>query len=100
MTKMKSAEDVREDFLDTIREIALFWASLPEKTDIEKCKGTAFSILNIFDGTHGYLPAMDIVLSPHESDKDYNISQGEDWYEKGMVINDCMLHELFYKSER
>ena len=64
---------------------------------LEKCNGLAFSILNIFDGTSIELPAMDIVLRPHEDDKEYLRGEGMDWFEDGMVINDCYLHELFYK---
>lgn len=67
------------------------------KTVEEKCEGVAFSILNIFDGTT-MLPSFDISLSPHPNDKEYCIENNENWYEPGMVINNCMLHELFVKK--
>jgi hypothetical protein len=71
------------------------WEHADNCTIKGKLEGLAFSILNIFDGTTG-LPAMDIVLSPHPEDKDFALSEGERWYEEGMIINDCYLHELFY----
>ena len=31
MSKEKSVEDVREEFLDTLRNYAQYWANLPDK---------------------------------------------------------------------
>lgn len=97
MSRAITEEEAREEFLDAVRETAHFWANLPDKTPEEKCNGVAFSILVILDGCHGSLPAYDLLLSPHEDDKEYNIAQGENWYEPGMMINDCHLHEMFHK---
>lgn len=44
------------------------------------------------------LPAMDVSMRPHEEDKAYRIKQDEDYYEPGMVINDCNLHDIWYKE--
>ena len=95
--RAKTPEEVRTEFLSKIRELTKYWAGVEGRTDLEKCEGVAFSILNIFDGTSCGLPAMDISLSPHPSDKDYHADQGKHWYEPGMVINDCTLHEMFYE---
>jgi hypothetical protein len=92
-------EEVRERFLSQIRLYASYWVSLPDKSVQERCEGLAFSILNIFDGTPMGLPAMDIVLRPHEDDKDFRKLEGENWYEDGQVINNCMLHELIYRGQ-
>lgn len=99
MSKAKTVDQVREELLGHIRMIARYWAELPNKTPQERCDGLAFSMLNIFDGNTLPLPAMDICLAPHPSDKDYNIEEGEDWYEPGMVINDCQLHEHYFVKE-
>lgn len=94
MSKAKTKEEVREEFLRKIKAIANYWATVnlsgPGMTDTiaERCDGVAFSILNIFDGTSVDLPAMDIALAPHEDDKEYYIEHEEDWYEPGMIIND------------
>ena len=98
-TRVKTVEEVRDEFFEAVRGISKYWAELPEKTPLERCDGTVFSILNIFDGTTMNLPAMNIILSPHPDDKEFNRSEGNNWYESGMVINDCMLHELFYKEK-
>lgn len=95
MSRAKTAEEVRREFLLHIHSLVEYWAELPNKTPLERCDGLAFSILNIFDGTTMGLPAMDISLSPHPDDKAYNQESGDNWYDSGMVINDCMLHELF-----
>lgn len=97
MSKAKTVEEVREDLLNHIRALAQYWAGLPNKTDLEKCNGLAFSILNIFDGTSS-LPAFDIHVAPHPNDKQYAIDNGVDYYEPGMMINDCLLHEMYYEK--
>lgn len=95
-SRAKTDIEVREEFLSKLRELAIYWANTEGTTSLEKCEGVVFSILNIFDGTSCGLPAMDISLSPHESDKEYAIEKSENWYESGMVINNTMMHEKFY----
>ena len=99
MSRAYTEDEVREQFLAHIRHLARYWATIPDRqTPLERCEGLAFSILNIFDGTTD-LPAFDIVLSPHPDDKAFHQSEGKNWYEPGMMINDCMLHELFYAED-
>lgn len=93
--RAKTVAEVRQEFLEHIRGLSEYWATLPDKTPQERCDGLAFSILNIFDGTTIELPAMDIHLAPHPDDKEFNRENGSNWYEPGMIINDCMLHELW-----
>lgn len=96
--RAKTAEEVRHEFIDLIRAYSKYWSELSNKTPQERCDGLAFSILNIFDGTT-WLPAMNIHLSPHPDDADYCKEIKESWYEPDMVINDCMLHELWKDSK-
>lgn len=91
-------EEVRKQFINHLNDLIDYWSSNQYKTEKEKMQGLVFSILNIFDGNTCGLPAIDLVLSPHVSDKEYHIQNDENWYEKGMVINNCPLHELFYKK--
>lgn len=95
--RAKTAEEVQQEFLNHLHSLVRYWSELPDQTVEQKCDGLAFSILNIFDGTTVGLPAMDIVLAPHPDDKAFNKGEGNNWYEPGMIINDCMLHELFVK---
>jgi len=92
-----TVEEVREEMLDYLRNIANYWADLPNKTAREKCDGLVFSFLTLLDGC-AMFPALDVTLAPHESDKEYNRSEGMNWYEPGMLVNNCMLHELYYKK--
>ena len=94
-----TADEVRERFLDHVRSLAVYWAGQQDQTPLERCEGVAFSILNIFDGTTG-LPAMNISLAPHTDDRAYQESNGENWYEPDQIINDCYLHELFYREPK
>ena len=97
-----TAEEARSQYLGHIRNMVRYWASLPEVDKVtgerrsvkDRLDGLAFSILVMIDGESN-LPSLDLTLSPHHSDKDYFISEGENWFEFGQVINDCMLHEIF-----
>lgn len=102
MSKPISKEDARAIFLDQIKALCAFWASGEDKgSTLERCEGVAFSILNIFDGRSGFLPAHDIIVRPHPEDKQFCISQGSDYYEDGICINDdCHLHELFFTKTK
>jgi hypothetical protein len=92
-----TVEEVREEMLNYLKAIANYWADLPDKTNREKCDGLVFSFLTLLDGC-AMFPALDVALAPHESDKAYHQNEGMNWYESGMIINDCMLHELYVKK--
>lgn len=96
MSRPKTPEEIREEFLDMIRAYVRYWDEAPKETCREKLDGLAFSILNIFDGTTIGLPAFDIVCNPHPEDEEYHKAVGEDWY-TAAKINDCCLHEFYYK---
>ena len=99
--KAKTPEEIRDDFLDTCRNLADYWAGpgVDRGTCHERLSGLVHSILCIFDGVNGGMPAFDIVASPHPDDKEFHRAEGEDWIEPGTVINDCMLHELLYRPD-
>ena len=100
MSRAKTVEEVREEFLDMMRTYADYWANVQDRSTPEKLHGLCFSILNIFDGTTLGLPAFDIVVRPHEDEKQFAIDNGEDYYEDGMCINDdCYLHDMYYKEK-
>lgn len=92
-----TAEEARAEFIGHVQHLAFYW-SRQEGTPRELLDGLTHSILCIFDGvTH--LPAFDIVLAPHEDNKQYAIDNGDNWYEPGMVINDCHLHDMLYRED-
>lgn len=94
-----TTKEMRDRVLAHVRHISHYWATLPEKTDRERCDGVAFSILCMIDGvTH--LPAMTLTMEPHPDDKELQISDGENWIESGMAINDDVyLHDLLYVKQ-
>ena len=95
-----TAEEVRDHFLEYMRDMALFWAAVEDKTIKEKLDGLCVSILNIFDGTTN-LPSFDIRVFPHEDDKAYAIENGENWYEPGTLVNSAteMLHDQYFEKD-
>ena len=99
MSKSRSKEDMRDVFLSQVNCITHYWSTV-DASERKKLDGVAFSIMNIFDGTCGGFPcAVDLVLRPHEDDKQFNIDEGEDYVEDGMCINDDVcLHELIGKG--
>jgi hypothetical protein len=98
-----TAEEARAIFLDAIRTYIDYWANNPavaDRTHQRRLEGFAHSLLCVIDGVSSAMPcSMDLVLSPHPDDKQFNIDQGENWIEAGMVINDCHLHELLYRKD-
>lgn len=90
-------EEVTDEIVNYVKHIVRYWVHDVEGQSLEqKCEGVAFSILTMLDGCSGSLPAFDLVLHPHETDKEFHQSEGENWYENGMVIS-TMLHERFFK---
>lgn len=92
-----SAEEVRRKIYTHMRVICQHWACAEGKTEVERMEALCFSLLNIFDGTTMALPAMDIRLAPHPTDKQFHIDRGERWYEPEMLVNDCFMHEEWYQ---
>jgi hypothetical protein len=102
-------EEARDLFLEHIRCMVDYWATVKGRTEKEKLSGLAFSILVTLDGGTN-LPAFDaipvrtgkgchfdIVPCPHPTDKDYCKDNGENWFEP--VPLPGTLHELFYRRE-
>lgn len=98
--RARTKEEMRELFLDYCRTIAHHWSKVEDRTPHEMCDGVVFSLLNAFDGMAGGFPcAIDLVMQPHHSDKQFCIEEGEDWVQDGQVINDdVMLHEMYYRQ--
>jgi hypothetical protein len=97
-------QEVRLMLIDHFKELAKHWAisSIKEKkyTIQDRLDGLLHSILSTLDGESLELPAIDLVLSPHEDDKQFHIQEGENYFEPGMVINDDIcLHEMLYITE-
>ena len=92
-------EELRDQFVSSAKHLADYWSRVEGRTDKEKCEGVVHSMLVMIDGMSGAFPcSIDLVMRPHPDDKQYNIDNGDDYIEDGMVINDdVMLHEELYK---
>ncbi len=99
MSRAYTAEETRAHFLDNVKNLACYWASLPNKSPQERCDGVAFSLLCLLDGVHMGFPAVDLLMSPHPDDQKFHEEEDSDWYEMGQKINDCMLHEMYHKAK-
>ena len=101
MSKEMSKEEMRDLFLGTCEMIAFHWINNVRAVDCkDKVEGAIFSIMNIFDGSSGSFPAaIDLVMRPHEDDKQYCIDEDSDWVVDGQVINDDVhLHDMIFKE--
>ena len=102
MSKEKSVEEVREEFLSHVRSMVDYWNDIEKETTKEKLEGLAFSILSTLDGCTN-LPCFIVAPLPHKDDRQFNIDEEEDYYAENK--EDCVkcdiageLHELFYKK--
>lgn len=99
MSRAKTEEEIKEEFLTEVENISHYWTSLPNKTNKERCEGVAFSIMVLLDGCSA-LPAINMHIAPHEDDKQYYIESNEDYYKDNMMFNNSMLHEQIFKNQR
>jgi hypothetical protein len=95
-------EEVRDQFLNYIREMVDEWDAANNKTTKEKLNGLAFTILAAIDGNSPDVPSFILAPFPHEDDKQYKIDNGENYYPDNNGIDvKCDiagdLHEKFYK---
>lgn len=93
-----SEKEVKDMFLKKIKSITNYWSNYESKSNKERCEGVAFSILALIDGCSVGFPAIDMRLAPHPDDKQYHIDNDEDYFEEGMLINNCCLHDLLNRS--
>lgn len=73
-----TTNECRERFLGHVAATVRYWDHEPV-TCREKLEGLAFSILVAIDGDAS-LPAWILAPFPHEEDKAFNQSEGENWY--------------------
>ena len=90
-------EETQEKFLNVIRHNVDYWLNESRiQNTKDKLEGLAFSILSILDGCGGSLPAFKVIPMPHPDDKEFLISQGENYFPDDIDIA-TNLHELFLR---
>ena len=96
-----TTEEVREKFMINVRMLIDYWDKVDEITSKEKIEGFAHSLLATIDGSSANLPAFVLAPAPHESDKEYNISNNENFYADNEYVKCDIaggLHDLLYKA--
>ena len=91
-------EEIRDQFLDTVRCYVKIWHNEPTLTEEEKLNGLAFSMLAFIDGGTN-MPCFKLIADTHPSDKQYNIDNGEKYYPEDCDIAGD-LHEHFYLNNK
>lgn len=98
-----TAEECRVRFQQHMLSLCEYWSKVDRSnhpTEQDRMEGLCHSIQAYLDGRTLASPAIDLVLCPHKTDKAYHIEHGENWHEKGLIINDCSLTETFYQAKK
>ncbi len=87
-----TSEEVRDLLLKHIVGLCHYWAHETRVTSIEdRLQGLAFSILSALDGSSAELPTFEVVCTPHPTDKEFHLGQGENWFPRPMASDDGKL---------
>jgi len=104
MPREYTEEEVRNKFLEYIAFLIKYWDEIDSvRTQKERMKGLAFSILSMLDGCSGELPGFIVAPLPHPEDKEFRIREMEEnYYPENHEIEDDIkcdigggLHEHF-----
>ena len=91
----KTKEQVQEEFIRCLKNIAGYWEKLPNKTTKERLEGAMFSVLAVLDGEQPSLPGFQVIPNPHPDDKKFHEKEGEDWYPRIDIAG--TLHNRWHK---
>lgn len=84
MCREYTKTEMREKFLNSVRNITEYWATteLDSENDNVKyrCEGVAFSLMVLLDGGSGGSPGYLIISTTHPDDKEYHIKRKENYY--------------------
>lgn len=76
MSREKTEEEVRDEFLRHIRGLVKYWEEIDNRPSKEKLEGLAFSILAALDGCSVDLPSFIVAPLPTKEDKQYHMKNG------------------------
>lgn len=91
-----TADEVRNMILAHLAGISCYWADLPGLSPKDRCDGVVFSALVMLDWCSAVIPGIVLKLMPAEADRTDSEEMGQNWFERGMEIDD-MLHEDFHR---
>ena len=102
MSRAWTEEEIREQFLDHVRNTIDYWKTVdldlkvfPNEDELtRRMNGLAFSILTALDGEAMAVPGFKVIPNSHPDDKQYYIDNGENWYPDDIDIGGCLHEEL------
>lgn len=80
MSREKTEEEVRIEFLEHVAVMINYWDTQVNGSTRYKLEGFAHSVLAALDGCAGGLPGFVVAPRPHPDDKQYHIDEGDDYY--------------------
>ena len=94
-----TTDEIREKFMDHVRELINYWDNVDRETSKEKIEGFAHSLLATIDGSSMDLPGFVLAPSSHHTDKQYHIDNDDNYYPENESDSDIAgsLHERLYK---
>lgn len=94
-----TSEEMRQKFMQAVAAASHYWETIEDPKG-SRVSGLVFSLLTLIDGGNAAMCGFDIVARPHPDDKQFCIDEGINYVERGQVINQCQLHELWHEAER
>lgn len=95
-----TSDETADQIVSHCARMAEYWATTPNGGTLEeRCHGVAFSLLSGLDGSSMNIPPFDLVPSADESDRDYHIENGENYYIPENVVSTA-LHERYHRIQK
>lgn len=91
-------EEVRSLFLDHVRDL-IDYCDRANPSKREALEVLAHSILCAIDGGSLDLPSFELKPSPHPDDKEFCVSEGENWFPDGVDIAGLLAGNLFRSAK-
>ncbi len=92
--------EMRQAFIDHCRVMIDYWTTTnldPDGGGVRtRVSGVVHSILTAIGGCSMALPSFDLRVSPHPDDAAYCRENGENWWKRGVDINDGNLNHHLY----
>lgn len=92
-----TSEELCDNFVKHLMVAAKYWAMQPDMTTLERTEGLVHSVLATIDGCTLNFPSLNLVPAPHESDKEYLLSEGENYFEEVPFNENTPLRYLMSK---
>jgi len=80
MSKEKTTEEIKQEFINTVKSYVHYWDKLPDINTRAKLEGLAFSIMVMIDGGASGLPGFILAPCPYKEDKQFYVDSEEDYY--------------------